>query len=555
MTPDLIHLRDLLDADEAGGTLRIRDRRVLLFDADAMGLLRKQLIDNLGVDAARMILATFGYARGYREALAAKDLFLPQSFEEWWREGIRLNALEGTVSARLLHYEIDEARGHFEVEAEWQNSYEAEQHLRHIGTSETNVCWTLTSYASGYTTAAFGRDVIYIERECVGRGDRRCLVAGRVYSDDMGEEFAAVVARYRSANFGAEAKDLMRQLEARSKDLARQNERLRALEAEMVHIEEAIKGSQSDEAVGTSPAFRSVIRDVERVAPSDATVLITGETGTGKDILARAIHARSHRANRPLITVDCAALPSGLVESELFGHEKGSFTGAHQRKIGRFELARGATIFLDEIGELPPDVQVKFLRVLQRGEFERVGGTATLKTDARVIAATNRALDQLVAEGKFRSDLYFRLNVFPIAVPPLRERREDIALLANYFAQRYRARFRKPITSIDEAALERLRAYSWPGNIRELEHIIERAVLLSDGPVLRVTVLPDGQPPDSVGARSIPTLATLEEAEREHIRRVLGHTGGRISGKGGAADVLGLPDSTLRSRMKKLGIR
>jgi two-component system, NtrC family, response regulator HydG len=556
MTPDLIHLRDLLDADEAEGTLRIGDRRVLLFDADAMGLLRKQLIDGLDVDAARLVLATFGYARGYREALAAKHLFRPQSFEEWWREGIRLNAIEGAVSARLLRYEIDEARGHFEVEAEWRNSYEAEQHLRHIGPSDVTVCWTLTSYASGYTTAAFGRDVIYVERECVGRGDPRCLVVGRVYSEDMGEEFAPVAARYRKANFGAEAKDLMRQLEERSKDLARQRERVRALEAEMVHLEEAIKGSQSDEALGTSPAFRSVIRDVERVAPSDATVLITGETGTGKDILARVIHARGNRANRPLITVDCAALPSGLVESELFGHEKGSFTGAHQRKIGRFELARGATIFLDEIGELQPDVQVKFLRVLQRGEFERVGGTVTLETDARVIAATNRSLDRLVAEGKFRSDLYFRLNVFPIAVPPLRERREDIALLANYFAQRYRARFRKPITSIEEASIERLRSYSWPGNVRELEHIVERAVLLSEGPVLRIPGLPDTAPSDPDGVRPTASrLATMEEAEREHIRRVLGHTNGRISGKGGAAEVLGLPDSTLRSRMKKLGVR
>ncbi len=256
------------------------------------------------------------------------------------------------------------------------------------------------------------------------------------------------------------------------------------------------------------------------------------------------------------MTVDCAALPTGLVESELFGHEKGAFTGAHQRKLGRFELANGATIFLDEVGELPPDVQVKFLRVLQRGEFTRVGGTATLKTDARVIAATNRDLEKFVAEGGFRADLYYRLNVFPIHIPPLRERPEDVVLLTNYFAQKYRARFRKRIRSVDEASLDRLRAYAWPGNVRELEHIVERAVLLSEGEVLHVDVpLAGGVPSPTSGVAASTPLVTLEEAERDHIRRVLIHTNGRISGKGGAADLLGLPDSTLRSRMKKLGVR
>jgi transcriptional regulator with PAS, ATPase and Fis domain len=546
MTPDRIHLRDLLDVDEDAGTLRVHNRRMLLFDADAMGLLRKQLIEGLGVDAARMIIGTFGYGRGYREALAARASHHPASFEEWWREGVRLNAIEGTVAASVVRYDLDEARGHFEVEAEWRNSYEAEQHLRHLGRSDVTVCWSLTGYASGFTTAAFGRDVIFFERECVGRGDPRCYVVGRVASDDMGEEFAPIMARYRSVNFGAEVKKLM-------SDLTREQERVRALEAEVLHLSEAIRGSYEDEAVGTSSAFRRAMADVERVADSDATVLVTGETGTGKEVVARAIHARSRRSGRPLVTVNCAALPSGLVESELFGHERGAFTGAHQRKLGRFELANGATIFLDEVGELPAETQAKFLRVLQSGEFERVGGTATLRTDARVIAATNRPLDQLVAEGKFRADLFYRLNVFPIHLPPLRERPEDIPLLASFFAQKYRARFRKPLTSIDEASVERLRAYSWPGNVRELEHIVERAVLLSAGEVLHVDVPLDGAAPPAAAEPS--ALLTLEEAEREHIRRVLARTNGRISGKGGAADLLGLPDSTLRSRMKKLGVR
>ncbi|MBV9958076.1 MAG: sigma-54-dependent Fis family transcriptional regulator, partial [Acidobacteria bacterium] len=247
----------------------------------------------------------------------------------------------------------------------------------------------------------------------------------------------------------------------------------------------------------------------------------------------------------------------GLVESELFGHEKGAFTGAVQRRLGRFEVANGATIFLDEVGEIPLDVQAKFLRVLQEGEFERVGGTQTLKVDVRVIAATNQPLDKLVAEGRFRSDLFYRLNVFPITLPPLRERQDDIRLLTNYFAQKYRARFKKKITSIEQQSLERLMHYRWPGNVRELEHVIERAVLLAEGEVLTIK-LPLGE--DETGAQTVaetarPALVTLEEMERRYILEVLEQTGGLIAGKGGAAEILDLPASTLRSRMKKLGLR
>src|SRR5262252_8493015 len=249
--------------------------------------------------------------------------------------------------------------------------------------------------------------------------------------------------------------------------------------------EDIDRTSMFEEIVGSSEALRTVLRHVAQVAPTEATVLIMGETGTGKELIARAIHKRSHRATRAFIQVNCAAIPPALVESELFGHEKGAFTGAVQRRLGRFEAAHGGTLFLDEIGDLPLEAQAKLLRVLEHGAFERLGSTHTITVNVRLVAATNQPLEQLVAEGKFRADLFYRVNVFPIHLPPLRERPEDIGLLAHYFAQKFRARLKKTITAIDQRALARLRAYPWPGNVRELEHIIERAVLLADGEVLR----------------------------------------------------------------------
>jgi transcriptional regulator with GAF, ATPase, and Fis domain len=300
------------------------------------------------------------------------------------------------------------------------------------------------------------------------------------------------------------------------------------------------------------------MKEVERVAASDATVLICGQTGTGKDMIARRLHAQSNRRERQFITVDCGALPASLVESELFGHEKGAFTGAIKQKLGRFEIANGGTIFLDEVGELPIETQVKFLRMLQRGEFERVGGTRTIKVDTRVLSATNQPLDKLMAEGKFRQDLFYRLNTFTTHVPPLRERPEDIILLTQYFVERYSSQFKKEIASVDQRSLERIRQYHWPGNVRELEHIVERAVLLAEGEVLTVDVpfasSPHPLEPITEQSKSRP-LTTLFKMEQAYIEEVLRYTRGLIAGKGGAADILGLPASTLRHRMKKLGLK
>jgi transcriptional regulator with GAF, ATPase, and Fis domain len=282
-------------------------------------------------------------------------------------------------------------------------------------------------------------------------------------------------------------------------------------------------------------------------------VLITGETGTGKELVARAIHRRSRRAGRALITVNCAALPGTLIGSELFGHERGAFTGALQRRIGRFELADGGSIFLDEIGELPPEMQVALLRVLQEGEIERVGGAQTIRVDTRVIAATNRDLAAEAAAGRFRSDLFYRLNVFPIAVPALRERMEDVPILVEYFTSRFAARLGKKFLRIEKGAMDRILAYSWPGNVRELQNVIERAVILSEGDTLRVDEpLVAGGDGHGKAAASLP--ASLREQERRRIEEALAASGGRVSGAAGAAARLGVPATTLESRIKSLKI-
>jgi formate hydrogenlyase transcriptional activator len=330
-------------------------------------------------------------------------------------------------------------------------------------------------------------------------------------------------------------------------------EALRArFQSETVYLQEEIKTEHNfEEIIGQSTPMRHLLRELEQVAPTEAAVLIQGETGTGKELLARAVHDRSLRKARPLVKVNCGSIPSGLVESELFGHEKGAFTGATQRRIGRFELAHGGTIFLDEVTELPLDTQVKLLRVLQEGEFERVGSSETIKVDVRVIAATNRDLKEVVTNGTFRSDLFYRLNVFPLQAPPLRDRKGDIPLLVSFFLSKFGKKLGKDIRGVSQKAMESLTNYQWPGNIRELQNVIERAVVLASGPIANI----DDSMLQSNGKVEGSALETLENMERNHIVRALNETHWVIHGKKGAAEILGINSSTLRSRMDKLGIK
>jgi formate hydrogenlyase transcriptional activator len=321
-------------------------------------------------------------------------------------------------------------------------------------------------------------------------------------------------------------------------------------EAANIYFRQEVKMKQQFvHIIGQSDALKHVLYRAEQVAPAKTTVLVLGETGTGKELIAAAIHNMSPRKDRLLITVNCAALPANLIESELFGREKGAFTGSESRQVGRFEVANGSTLCLDEIGELPLEMQAKLLRVIQHGEFERLGSSHTIQVDVRIVATTNRNLEEEVQNGRFRQDLYYRLNVFPITVPPLRQRKEDIPLLTQAFIERCAKKMGKRITSVQKKTMKTLQDYPWPGNVRELESVLERAVILCPGPVLQLA--------DKLEIAPLPvasTIRTLEAVERNQIRKILSETRWRIEGKEGSAAILGLHPSTLRARMHKLGI-
>jgi PAS domain S-box-containing protein len=375
-------------------------------------------------------------------------------------------------------------------------------------------------------------------------------VVGHPSKDESGsfEFVGAVTDITESKHAAADLQKAYDEIKKLKDQLYKENIALRA---------EIDSASMFEEIVGESPALQGVLARLAKVAPADCTVLITGETGTGKELVARAIHKRSQRSSRAFVSVNCAAIPATLIASELFGHEKGAFTGALQRRLGRFELAEGGTIFLDEIGELPPETQLALLRVLQEHEFERIGGNQSIHTDVRVIAATNRDLERAIAAGDFRSDLFYRLNVFPLEIPPLRERKEDIPILVEYFIDRYSRKAGKKIRNIEKRSLELLQAYSWPGNIRELQNVIERSVVLCETQIFSVdqcwfslassSLEEEGPGKPPLGRRSA-------AQEREIIEAALTETQGRISGPSGAAAQLGMPASTLQSKIRALKI-
>jgi transcriptional regulator with PAS, ATPase and Fis domain len=466
------------------------------------------------------------------------------------RAGILLHRLEGIVRAEILDLQYDASSRHFEETVLWHDSYVAEQHVHHYGTSAGPVCWSLVGYASGYATACLGHEIYYREHECLAQGATACTVVGKD-AGSWGAELDALRTDFHGGSLALEVERLREVVHRGFQALERRERLVAKRERELNLLRERVaRLAASKHFIAGSPVMQDVLELAARVAPLDTTVLIHGESGTGKEFIVQMIHAQSPRASGPFVSINCAALTETLLESELFGHVRGAFTGAVRDKPGLFEVANGGTLFLDEIGEVAPTVQAKLLRALQEREIRRVGAERTIKVNARVVAATNRDLRAAVAAGTFREDLYFRLGAFVINVPPLRDRREDIPPLVHDFVRRAASRAKKDVQSVSAETMTALMNYSWPGNVRELQHAIERAVIVASG----VSIKPRDLPPEIAQITSqdvSPASFDLQAQERATIARALKHFRGR---RQETADALKISPVTLWRKMKQYGL-
>ena len=450
-------LLSLLRFNADSGHIWLDEHRMMLLHTRALAELRKELLDSLGVKRARGLLIRMGFASGQRDGeLAVKERRGGMPVEQAFMLGPQLHSIEGAVLVEKIHVELDMASKHFFGEFLWTNSWECEAHIADFGYGEDPQCWQQIGYASGYTSAFVGRLVAFKEIECRSMGDSQCRIVGQPAEDWHDDEY---VDYFRPQRIGEKLIDFNIGLE-----------HLRAVQP---------RREYDNKLVGVSPGFRAAFDLLRSAANSAITVLLLGETGVGKEVFARWLHDNGPRASGPFIAVNCAAIPSELIEAELFGVEKGAYTGAHHARAGRFERAHNGTLFLDEAGDLPLATQVKLLRVLQTGEIERLGSEEPLKLNVRIVAATNVNLQQAMQAGKFRSDLFYRLNTFPITIPPLRERTADIAPLVQRFVDKFCELYGKKLRGLTDRALRDVLAHPWPGNIRELENVIERAVLLA----------------------------------------------------------------------------
>jgi DNA-binding NtrC family response regulator len=543
-----LQLAELLDFRPDQGIIRLHDQRVVILSAAAMGLMRKELIDTLGIETARRLMLRFGFADGYHDAVSLRGR--PSAVAgpvEAFRTGTVVHSLEGIVRADLISIEFDADTGHFEAHKEYHDSYVAEQHVLHYGKTERPVCWSLTGYASGFASACFEREIYFQETSCSAQGKPVCSVVGKDAAS-WGSELESLRHDFHGDDLGRGVERLQTAVRKQMQDLAKRERRLEHRERELNVLRERIaRHTESKHFIARSTAMQEVLELAARVAPIDTTVLVCGESGTGKEFIVRMIHDQSARAAAPFVSVNCAALTESLLESELFGHVRGAFTGATRDKAGLFEVAGNGTLFLDEIGEVAPTVQAKLLRALQEQEIRRVGAERTIKVNARVVAATNRDLKEAVAKGTFREDLYFRVGAFVITVPPLRERREDIPALVHEFVRRAAVRVKKDVKTVSAEAMTALINYEWPGNVRELEHAIERAVILAHGSGVTVRELP---PEVTQRKRSGPIGdgLNLHTQERELIRRALDHYRGN---RRRAAEALHISPVTLWRKMKE----
>ena len=540
----------------ADGRLMLDNRRMLLLDAFSLGALRTELVDSLGIEAARGLITRIGYAAGSRDANSARRLY-PDSgdYRRAFLASPQIAGLEGLMRSEPVDVTLDPASRTFYAEYIWHNSSESETHVNNYGTGRTPVCWMQVGYACGFAASFVGQAIVFREVQCVGMGHESCRVVGKPVDEwpDGALDLAYLSPRaFVNMNLG-------------------RGTELSAAANSARHGAEA----KQWEMVGIAPSFSAACLALERVAETDATVLFTGESGVGKELFARNAHRLSRRRESPFVAINCAAIPDELLESELFGVNKGAFTSAVASRPGRFELADSGTLFLDEVGMLSSAAQAKLLRVLQEGEFERVGGLDTQRVDVRVVAATNVDLECAVRAREFRGDLLYRLNVFPIHVPALRDRPEDIPLLVDTFFKRYCERHQRALKGISAGAIEALMDHDWPGNIRELENLIERAVILArDGGSIEVehlfrqgwgTRAPPAAATTMLVARSsrpanpaqaaatrpvVGTDGTLDEIIDGAIDQALAATAGNVSA---AARRLGISRARLDYRLSKRG--
>ena len=522
-------LRKLLRFEPDSGAIWLGERRMVLLHTAALSALRRDLITSVGTDHTRRLLTRMGYASGLHDAGFASKTRGSRSLEEMFLVGPQLHMLEGAARVTPLHLKMDEATGQFEGEFRWDDSWEAHAHRLAYGVVDEPACWILLGYASGYTSAFMGKLILFKEIQCGACGGDHCHIVGKPIEEwPDGEAFRQYF----------EDDSLLHKLDVLSQQV----------QALKTTLEPTTSGGM---LIGTSPAFQHAHDLMRRAACTQVTVLLTGETGVGKERFARALHEHSDRATGPFVAVNCAALPAELIEAELFGVEKGAYTGAHAARAGRFERAEGGTLFLDEVGDLPLAAQAKLLRVLQEGEIERLGAESTRKVNVRMVTATNVDLEAAVAQGRFRRDLLYRLNVYPICIPPLRERGADIEPLARHLLARFMALHNKRLSGIGDRALQALMRHDWPGNVRELENLVERGVILAaQGGTVELEHLFPNQPgarlegvdPNGRLARVLPAGESelcerivssglpLEQLEARVLALAVERSGGNLSG-------------------------
>lgn len=550
--PTLSDLTEALHFALGDGRIWLNDQRMVLMQSLVLGRLRQEIIDAFGLETAKGIFMRVGYMQGVRDAELIQKRFPPETLTHALAAGPRVHTLEGFVKVTTKQFRFDLQKGTYFGEFYWDDSSEAAEHLASYGIAAEPVCWMQTGYPSGYTSTLFGRPVIFREIECAGMGAARCLVVGQ-HAD--GWEKDAPERHYLGLDW-----------KARPKRAAP-----RSLPATATSRTPGTTPAEADDnqVVGVSASFLRTRLMLEKVADTNATVLFIGESGVGKELFSSELHRLSPRQGRPFVPINCAAIPENLVESELFGVERGAFTGAVQSRAGYFERANGGTLFLDEIASLTYAAQGKVLRAIQERKIERVGGTKTVPIDVRVVAASNVDLSEEVRAGRFRQDLYFRLCVFPIVIPPLRDRRDDIPLLAEHFLKLFRERHRRDVPGFTRRAMEALLAYDFPGNIRELQNLVERGVICADNgslidnahlftgfekaPSLALRLTGEGRighPAPGLG-RDAPTVTSaeaLKRAEEGLYRSALEAAGGNISA---AARQLGMTRAKLEYRLKK----